>query len=446
MNYPGSIMVEITTYCNLECKMCPRKGLRSLASNPPGHMNEAIWKKILEIAPKLNHVSISGFGELICNPNFIHFLQDLDNLEVGMSFPTNGIKLTESISKELASIINLSRINISLDSPDPDTYRKIRGVDLNIALSGAETLLRNIHDPDRVSVSSVVMRDNLMSLETFPALLSNLGIKTLILQKMLDFNPRVEEGNIIDRIDLQRVIKNIRHNCAELNIRLEIAPMLEEDIKEGARVDNGPNHPTRQCYMPWDIPFINKDGHVFPCCFADEANRMGDLKENSFLEIWGREKFEDFRRCLLSGDNMPTICRDCRVAPLGPHPFSLYSARIILDRSKLYGDPQSIGGMRLSLAVKNTGETTWTRESRIRIGTSGGRKDCRSAYYHHSWISENRICTFAEEKVSPGVIATFNFTITPSMLAGPEIFQLVAEGKCWLPFTQFEIMAAASSL
>lgn len=446
--YPSNIQVEITTNCNLECKMCPRKQLRNQRSNPSSHIDEIIWEKILETAKKLNHVAICGFGEPTCNPNFVRYLQDLNNREIGISFSTNGVKLDSSTAEIIGSIKNISNINISIDSSNPNIYRKIRGTELNCALRGVKALLRSIQDPDKISVSSVVMRTNFRSLENHPTLLSSLGIRRLVLQNQIDINQDIIENRNkdIDRIDLQKTINNIRRNCSKLDIHLELTPMLEEDIKEDCGGEWCPNHNTRQCYLPWDMPFINKDGYVFPCCFADEANLMGNLTDNSFLEIWMGEKFYEFRSSLLSGDNMPAICRNCRAVQIGPHPFRIYSAQIIQDKSEFCGNLRSIigalrnEGMRLKLVVKNEGDEAWTTKDPVLIGTSG-RKDRGSAYYHPSWISGNRICTFTEKQVPAGDVAIFNFTILPNLITSPEVFQLVVDGVCWVPFSQFTITA-----
>lgn len=114
----------------------------------------------------------------------------------------------------------------------------------------------------------------------------------------------------------------------------------------------------------------------------------------------------------------------------GPNP-----AELILSDSKLHADDKNSD---IYLVVRNIGNITWTKNSLLRIGTAQER-DRPSAYYHPSWISPNRVCTFSEDQIAPHETATFNFTISTNGVPPSEMFQLVLENKRWIPKTEFEI-------
>jgi radical SAM protein with 4Fe4S-binding SPASM domain len=191
---------------------------------------------------------------------------------------------------------------------------------------------------------------------------------------------------------------------------------------------------TKQCFAPWDVPIIDKDGKIFPCCYAvsNAAAQMGDLHDTAADAIWQGESFSAFRSALLDGRTMPDVCRTCTVVPTGPHPLRQYGMRVLPERSTL------VGGTEMCLAVQNVGVATWTGADRILIGTANPR-DGHSAYYDQSWIGRNRICSFSEAVVPPGTIATFRFHISPSTVAADESFQIVIENQCWVPGTRFTI-------
>jgi serine O-acetyltransferase len=105
------------------------------------------------------------------------------------------------------------------------------------------------------------------------------------------------------------------------------------------------------------------------------------------------------------------------------------ATEIVMSR----GSVEIIEYSHCRLVVINRGRQTWTKDTLLRIGVVG---DQPSACYHPGWISPNRICTFSEEKVAPGETATFNFTLNPANLDS-ERFQLVIEGVCWIPNTEF---------
>ena len=109
-----------------------------------------------------------------------------------------------------------------------------------------------------------------------------------------------------------------------------------------------------------------------------------------------------------------------------------YAARIIDDQCWSSGDDEVV------LRVENTGAFTWTRETKLHLATSGRRDRTDSIYYHPRWLSPNRVCTFVEDKVPPAEKATFRFRVSNVKAKVPERFQLVFDGRFWLPNTQFQ--------
>ena len=197
---------------------------------------------------------------------------------------------------------------------------------------------------------------------------------------------------------------------------------------------------TKQCFAPWDVPVVDKDGKVFPCCYAlsHATAIMGNLNDATANEIWQGQLFSAFRSAIVDGRTVPDICRNCPVVPTGPHPLRLYSAGLLLEQSTLEG------GIDLCLAVQNAGAATWTASDKILIGTANPR-DGHSAFYDPSWIGRNRISSFSEAAVAPGGTATFRFRIAPSERVTTESFQLVVENQCWVPGTRFEVRSGATA-
>lgn len=438
---PLLLQIEITSHCNLKCKMCPLTLEAVPSSLRPGHVQEMTWQHVRELARVMGRVNLTGYGEPLANPRFLTYLRELDDLGVKTGFATNGALLTPGFVAELAGLRHLVHVNVSIDSPDPATYHFIRGGDVAKALAGLRILAAALRPPKRVSVSSVVIDRNLESLTAFPRLLASLGVKEFLLQGLIDWNPAWADEHLARSGRLPGPLRQIEDDCKTLGIRLELQPDQRLDLElsdpeEALRRYHGhePLTPTRtkQCCVPWDLPFINKDGQVFPCCYSDETALMGDLREQSFDAIWQGEPFGRFRADLLSGTHAPTVCRRCNAVPTGPHPLNEYAATILLKKSVLRGR------MRLKLLVRNTGLRTWTQATRLRIGTAEPR-DRESMYFHTSWISPTRVATFREESVAPGEVATFPLVMTPDDAVKTEEFQLLVEGVCWLPDTCFTV-------
>ena len=66
------------------------------------------------------------------------------------------------------------------------------------------------------------------------------------------------------------------------------------------------------CPIPYLEPTIEADGNVYPCnLYTDEPLSMGNVYEQSFLEIWFGEKFQTFRKMLQEQGGLFTICNRC---------------------------------------------------------------------------------------------------------------------------------------
>jgi MoaA/NifB/PqqE/SkfB family radical SAM enzyme len=442
-NPPSALQIEITSHCNLHCKMCPLTTESTHSSLKAGHFSEVLWDDLVPLAREVGQVLISGYGEPLTNPKCLPLLKQLDAEGISMGMITNGTALSPRICTELAQLSHLTHICVSIDSPDPVIYREIRGGDVQNAFRGVKNLLGCIDHPARVSVSSVMMRSTMASLVEFPRLLAGFGVRRYILQGMVDLNATFPEEAFMERESLASQVDKIRQDCRENGIELcfTLPQRLDLELHDPESVDRlfyrsdlATEKAARQCFLPWEIPYIDKDGGVFPCCIAAAKGtaNFGTLSDEGLLAIWNGANYRRFREDILDGRTTPVVCQDCKVAPLGEHPLRLYGARILSDESRLEGVSP------LKLVVENIGTITWNRDDMIRIGTSNPR-DHAAACAHPTWLSKERVVSFMESTVPPGSKATFLFQVNPLAEGEREFFQLVVEGKCWLPYTHFSI-------
>jgi radical SAM protein with 4Fe4S-binding SPASM domain len=445
---PFSLQVEITSQCNLKCTMCPLTTESTPSSITPGHMKEMLWEDLMPLARQVGQVTIAGFGEPLVNRNCIPFLKELDRHSIWTSMATNGTALTPYIAKQLSAIHSLQHINVSIDSPDPVIYHEIRGGNVEKALTGLKNLMECIDNPYRVTVSSVVMLNNIATLPDFPPILAKLGVKTYILQGLINYNPDSYEENPVSMDNVASYVAAIRQACQDSGITLTstIPERLnletqnpQQALSTYYRYDNEQEELTKQCNLPWEMPYIDKDGKVYPCCYAasQSSSILGDINDARLEDIWLNAEYQKFRSDILDGRTTPDICRSCIAVPLDRHHLRLYAAKVLLKESLLEGRTQ------MRLVVQNISSETWTQDDLIRIGTAHPR-DHASAYEHPSWLGWNRVTSFIEKRVLPGGIATFPFVVQPAPQVPFEEFQLVAEGKCWIPNTRFKISPAGA--
>ena len=122
---PSALQVEITSRCNLHCKMCPLTTEGTGSSLKAGHLSEILWEDLVPLAREVGLVIISGYGEPLTNPRCLALLRQLDSHGVNMGMATNGTALSPRICTELAQLSHLIHINISIDSPDPSPLKLV---------------------------------------------------------------------------------------------------------------------------------------------------------------------------------------------------------------------------------------------------------------------------------------------------------------------------------
>ena len=170
----SNLRVSVTPECNLSCIYCHREGEKA----PKEPISTRQIGEVLATAAKfeIKSVKFTG-GEPLLREDLVDIVRLVpDSME--SSITTNGILLAD-YAEELKEA-GLSRVNISLDSLNPATYKKITGSDrLSDVLQGIDTALEAGLTP--IKLNMVMLRGiNDHELEDFYAYIRN--NRNLILQ------------------------------------------------------------------------------------------------------------------------------------------------------------------------------------------------------------------------------------------------------------------------
>jgi GTP 3',8-cyclase len=170
----SNLRVSVTPECNLSCIYCHREGEKA----PQQPLSTREIGDVLSTAAKfdIRSVKFTG-GEPLLRKDLVDIVRLVpDSME--SSITTNGILLAD-YAGELKEA-GMSRVNISLDSLNPVTYKKITGSDrLSDVLSGIDAALDAGLTP--VKLNMVMLRGiNDQELEDFYAYIRN--NRNLILQ------------------------------------------------------------------------------------------------------------------------------------------------------------------------------------------------------------------------------------------------------------------------
>lgn len=247
---------EVTNACNLSCTICPvNNGMR----RPRARQDLATFVRFLDRNPGLEFVLPFQWGEPLLVRELPDMIAAATERGIRTMITTNGTLLTEERGRRLLDA-GLTRLTLSVDG-DPETHRRIRGVDL-APLRENLLRLRRLRDergsPLALDVSMVVN-----------------GLTEAKWQEL-----RAAWKGVADRIQAipQFMTKARRHPCRE---------------------------PSRGSLV------VLADGRVTVCCADPEGEAVvGHIDDAPLEEILNNGKMRAFRRAHFRR-SFPAICRDC---------------------------------------------------------------------------------------------------------------------------------------
>jgi len=153
-----NLRISITQRCNNRCLFCHREGevLRANASAEKMTVEEIVRIAKIAVSLGIARIKLTGGEPLMRKdlPEIISGIAAIPGLK-DLSLTTNGL-LLEGMSKDLCKQ-GLKRVNISLPSINPETYRKLTGGKLQQALRGVKAAVEAGFCP--VKLNMVILKD-----------------------------------------------------------------------------------------------------------------------------------------------------------------------------------------------------------------------------------------------------------------------------------------------
>jgi len=316
---PVSAGIEPNNTCNLHCPECPA-GTREL-TRPQGFMDPALFRSAIDqLSPHLAYLTLYFQGEPYLSKKLFDYIAYARSRKIYVATSTNGHFFNETTVKQTIDS-GLNRLIISLDGFDQQSYGQYRkGGDFGKVIDGIRLLVSekkklNSRHPE-IILQCLILRTNEHHLDEIKKLGRELGVnqtifKTAQFNDFKDGNPLMPENLKYARYR-EKVTKSQSHKVGEFLFRyfdisifhpLTISPSSRFTIK---------NHLPNSCFRMWSSCVITWDGKVVPCCFdKDATNLLGELKKQSFKEIWNGKLAHDFRQKVLQNRKGIEICSNC---------------------------------------------------------------------------------------------------------------------------------------
>ncbi len=290
--YPISISFEPTTSCNLRCPECP-SGLREF-TRPTGMLQKDFFRQTIdEIYRELLYLVFYFQGEPYLNKDFLEMVRYAHDKGIYTATSTNAHYLNDENAKKTVES-GLDRLIISIDGTTQDVYQQYRvGGRLDKVLEGARNIVKwkkalNSKTPF-VFFQFLVVKPNEHQVEEIKKLGKEIGVDQVRFKTAQVYDYANDPNQLIPTID-----KYSRY-------RKDASGQMQSKSGMG-------NH----CWKLWHQNVITWDGLVVPCCFDKDAmHQLGNLKMQSFKEVWNNDNYRQFRRELMTSRKNIDICANC---------------------------------------------------------------------------------------------------------------------------------------
>ena len=289
---PISISFEPTTSCNLRCPECP-SGLRDF-SRPTGMLKKDFFRQTIDdIYKDILYLIFYFQGEPYLNKDFLEMVKYASSKGIYTATSTNAHYLTDEVARKTVES-GLDRLIISIDGATQEVYKQYRrGGNIEKVIQGA----RNI----------VKWKKELKSKTPF------------VFFQFLVVKPNEHQVEDIKKLAVEVGVDEVRFKTAQIydyeNDPNQLIPVNEKfsrykKNKEGKHESK--NKLLNHCWKLWQANVITWDGMVVPCCFdKDASHQLGDLKNQSFKEIWYNDNYKQFRKELMTSRKNIDICANC---------------------------------------------------------------------------------------------------------------------------------------
>ena len=288
------LVVEVTTYCNLECSGCVRTIMTNEGDWANKHMAVADFRKLIDAAPPAALFIPQGIGESTMHPDIVELITiakksgKFDRVEINSNALVRPVEFYGRLFEA-----GLDDLSISVDTLDGGLIESLRA---KTDIPKLEARLKEFSDryPGKIAVRVTVSKGNLRALPALLGRLNGLGRFKVALQPFFDMG--VGAG-VLDAAEAATLDADaVGWNRDFTNLTVVPEPFV----------------PSKEvCPSPWKSPAVTVDGELKPCCMIlhQEKVNFGNVFKVPFKDLWSGEDVEKFRKSFV--ERSPACCAKC---------------------------------------------------------------------------------------------------------------------------------------
>ena len=285
---------DLTYDCNLRCGHC-----YVVKENRPELTTAEIKSILAQLAETgVLYLTLSG-GEILTRKDFFEIAFYARELNFALRLLTNGTLLNEEKVKKVSSFYP-ELVGISIYSTKPEVHDKI--TTQKGSFKKSISAIKMLRDQDvRVKISTIIMRQNINDYHLIYELAQKFGTEF-----QADYRIAPKSNGARDPLDFHIKEKDLFRVLSDpIFLREDQTELQETSLTEHYSgvfdtIPCGAGH--MSCY-------ISPYGDVCPC--VQLLIKCGNLKENSFNEIWEKSpQMQKFRAVTIS--DLP-VCSSCNL-------------------------------------------------------------------------------------------------------------------------------------
>lgn len=374
--WPEMYDIEVTSYCNFKCRMCPHALLGNRIAK---HLNPEVIERMKKYLKYAKKVALQGDGEPFLNPDIKEIICALHEAGVRLNTTTN----LSVMDRELAELINktFDIVTVSCDACEKELYEEIRRNGQFEVFCKHLDLLTEIADKPMLIMNCVMMRQNIHLAEKMVVFAKEHHIDRLVFSALLTDK---DLGNQEDSLEnypclTDKYLVLAKKKAKELDLDLLIPwdyhahtsyteLQIEEELKRREQVkeipaygeekerqfiaryrelkeektltacENGYYECEGVCHNLYGKSYIDIEGNVMLCCFG-KINCVGNVMKQDFADIWNGPSYVAARKAFFA-NKLPYFCIGCKYAissqqtAIQPYPFKIVN----IDRRFLQDD------------------------------------------------------------------------------------------------------------
>ncbi len=289
---PITVGLDISNYCNNDCIWCLFKEYRKnhLCNMP----KDLIFKTLLDLKNiGIFAICLSGGGEPTINTAVNETILYAKEIGLEISLNTNGI-LLDIISDN--AIKALTYLRVSLDAGSNETHNLLHQSKEKDSFDKIISVLKSVcaKKLTTVGVGFLVHQSNCHEILTLAKILDDIGCDYLQVRPL--------KNVVLDKDNEEKFLKQLVLIKQQLKIKIyETFTKMEDTINKKVCFSN--------CYVKYLVSNIGPDGYVYPCCELRGIKPIGNIKYDSFFEIWHSSNHKNILKNIDTGN-----CPPCKYA------------------------------------------------------------------------------------------------------------------------------------